>query len=157
MRPPRFSVRSLAFCLALVLAPAALSAQRLYDPNQDAAKAIDGALAAARADGKLVFVDFGADWCLDCVVLDRLFQDSAVAPVLRAHYHVVKVDVGRFDRNLDISRRYGSPHQGGVPAAAILSSDGKLLVSTRNGALESARNMDAAELRRLLESWAQRR
>ncbi len=157
MRTPRFSVRSLALCLAFVLAPAAVRGQRLYDPGQDAGKAIDAALAAARADGKLVFVDFGADWCYDCVVLEELFKDSAVATVLRANYHVVRVDVGKFDRNLDISRRYGSPIEGGVPAAAILSPAGKLLVSTRNGALESARSMSAGEIRRLLESWAKLR
>lgn len=148
--------RGVACALALLAlaAPGPARAQRLYDPAADASGQIRAALAAARADGKLVLLDFGADWCLDCHVLDRLFEDPAVAPYLAAHYHVVRVDVGKFDRNLDIVERYDSPIKGGVPAAVVLTGAGKVLVSTSDGALESARNMTASEIRRLLERWA---
>jgi len=33
------------------------------------------------------------------------------------HFHVVNVDVGNWDRNLDVSQRYGSPIDGGIPAS----------------------------------------
>jgi thioredoxin 1 len=135
-------------------ASAPATAQRLYDPSVNAAAAIDSALAAAKVDGKLVLLDFGADWCLDCVVLDRLFHDPFVQRYLADRYHVVRIDVGQFDRNLDISRRYGDPIKGGVPAAVVLTGSGRLLVSTTDGALESARAMNAAEILRLLEGWA---
>ncbi len=128
-------------------------AQHLYDPGANARAVIDSALAGARGDHKLVLLDLGADWCLDCVVLDRLFQDPAVAAYLAAHYRVVRIDVGRFDRNLDIDTQYGHPIEGGVPAAVVLTPQGKAIVATRNGALESARNMSAAEVLRLLQQW----
>ena len=41
---------------------------------------VGGALTAAKADGKHVLLDFGADWCPDCRVLGKLFEDPAVAP-----------------------------------------------------------------------------
>ncbi len=128
-------------------------AQRLYDPNADAKAASDSALARARAEHKLVLVDLGGDWCLDCVVLDRLFQDETVAAYLAAHYQVVRVDIGRFDRNLDIDQKYGHPIEGGVPAAVVLNRKGKVVMATRNGALESARRMTAAEVLKLLQQW----
>ncbi len=143
--------------LALVVAPLALAAplraQRIYDPNANARQAIDSALALARSDHKLVLIDLGADWCLDCVVLDRLFAQPEVQAYLRDHYHLLHVDVGRFDRNLDINRKYGDPIRGGVPAAVVLAPSGQLLVSTGDGALESARRMTAGEVLHLLQGW----
>ena len=147
-------VLALCACTVLVGAGArAARAQSLYDPGADAHAAIDSALARARADHKLVLLDLGADWCLDCVVLDRFFHDPAISTYLAAHYHVVRIDIGRFDRNLDLDGQYGHPIEGGVPAAVVLTPRGKVLVATRNGALESARSMSAMEVMRLLQDW----
>jgi len=155
--PWRFRRIARASALATVLVAVGVAgpvrAQRVYDPTANANAAIDSALSAARSDGKLVLIDLGADWCLDCVVLDRLFAQPAVRDYLRDHYHVVHVDVGRFDRNLDINRRYGDPIRGGVPAAVVLAPGGQVLVSTGDGALESARSMSATEVLRLLQAW----
>ncbi|HSU14723.1 thioredoxin family protein [Longimicrobium sp.] len=152
------ALRTLAAAAALTLAGAAHAraqqAQRpLYDPRADAHAEIRAALASAARDRKLVLLDFGADWCLDCVILERLFQDAAVQPYLRGHFHVVKVDVGQFDHNLEIVRKYGSPIEGGVPAVVVLAPSGAILANTRDGSMEGARRMTAADVRRRLEQW----
>lgn len=130
--------------------------ESLYDPNADARAAIDAALARARADHKLVLLDFGSDWCVDCWILERHFQDAAVQPYLRDHFHVVMIDVGNFDRNLPIVETYGKPIEGGVPAVVVLAPTGRVLASTRDGSIEGARRMTPADVRRFLEQWVAR-
>jgi protein disulfide-isomerase len=132
------------------------AAEGPYDAAADAHEAIAAALRESRDDHKLVLLDFGANWCLDCLVLDRLFRDSTVAGYLGAHFRVVHVDVGRFDRNLDVSGAYGSPIEGGVPAVVVLSPGGDVVASTKDGALESARSATPAQILRFLQSWVAR-
>ncbi|MGD8241019.1 MAG: thioredoxin family protein, partial [Armatimonadota bacterium] len=92
------------------------AAEGPYDPTADAHQDIEDALRQSQGDQKLVLLDFGANWCVDCLVLDELFQDSKVAEFLQANFRVVHIDVGEFDRNLDISDTYGNPIANGVPA-----------------------------------------
>jgi protein disulfide-isomerase len=53
----------------------------------------------------------------------------------------VKVNVGRFDRNVDIAESYGVPLKNGIPAVAVLSFEGKVVYATQSGELADARNM----------------
>ena len=82
------SGNDLACVLALVFVGAiATDAQtppaRLLYPPSDAAADIRAALARAKADGKHLLLDFGADWCPDCRVLGSLMESEPVAPFLR--------------------------------------------------------------------------
>ena len=51
------------------------------------------------------------------------------------------MDVGRFDRNVDIAEGYRVPLKKGIPAVAVLSPQGKLLYATEGGELADARKM----------------
>jgi protein disulfide-isomerase len=124
-----------------------------YDPTRKARADISAALAQARTDRKLVLLDFGADWCLDCVVLSSLLRDRKVAPYLNEHFHVVQIDVGEWNRNLDVSKEYGDPIKKGIPAVVVLSPLGSTVASTANGALSTARNANANDVIKLLQSW----
>jgi len=86
-------------------------------------------------------VVFGANWCGDCKMLDMAFKTGTSAALIKQHYKVVKVDVGRFDRNVDIAQAYGVPLKSGIPAVAVLAQDGKVLYATRGGELADARRM----------------
>lgn len=150
-------MKTLALTAFLTLAIGAYTptrAQGPYDKHADAHKDIQGALAQAQADGKLVLLDFGANWCLDCIVLSHLYEDQTVRPFLDDNFHVVNVDVGNWDRNLDVSVRYGSPIDGGIPALVILAGSGEVVASTKNGALADARTATAREVLDYLKRWA---
>ena len=140
--------------LAVVLLAVPLWAgQGDYDPRRKPRVDIASALTQARQDKKLVLLDFGADWCLDCVVLSSIFRDRTVAPYLAQHFHVVKIDIGEWNRNLDVSKEYGDPIKKGVPAVVVLSPLGSTVASTRDGALSTARNAKPADVLKLLKSW----
>jgi hypothetical protein len=54
-------------------------------------------------------------------------------------FKVVKIDVGRLDRNLGIAAAYGNPIKKGIPAAGVLSADNQVLYATRAGELPGRR------------------
>ncbi len=127
------------------------SAAWIYDPAADPAADIEAALALARSDGKPVLIDFGADWCPDCVVLARMFELPSFADYL-AGVHVVRIDVGTWDHNLDVSKEYGNPILAGIPAVVLVAPDGKVLGSTADGRLASAASMTPEAVLAVLRS-----
>lgn len=131
---------------ALLFAATPLFAQAggppaIYDEAADAKAAIRASLAEAAPAKLPVLVVFGANWCGDCRMLDATFKTGPSAPLIAKHFKVVKVDVGRFDRNVDIAESYHVPLKKGIPAVAVLSPEGKLLYATEGGELADARKM----------------
>ena len=109
-----------------------------YDESRDPRADIAVALEIAAAQGKLVLLDFGANWCPDCLVLDELYSDPAVAALLDEHYVLVTIDVGEFDRNMDLSAEYNGAADVGIPALVVLDADGTILGDTHQGEFASA-------------------
>ena len=125
-------------------ANAAATLVRPYNPDANASAEIQAAFAEARQDHKPVLIFFGANWCPDCRALAKALSTGKNAALVHRHFNVVKVDVGNFDRNLDVAARYGDPIKKGIPAAVILSPEGKLVYATRAGELANARTMNDA-------------
>jgi thiol:disulfide interchange protein len=125
-----------------------------YDETANAHQAIRAALALAKIDHKYVLLDFGGNWCPDCIVLAKLYQTDPLKSFVDKNYHIVSIDIGQFDKNLDIDTQYSSPITNGVPAVVVLDASGKMIGSTGDGALESARDMNAQQVLAILEKWA---
>jgi ketosteroid isomerase-like protein len=125
----------------------------LYPDPSEAQKDLDSALAAATHDHKHVIVVFGANWCYDCHVLDAAFHSAAIAPIVKANYHVVHVNIGNYDQNLDIAERLQTPLKKGVPVLAVLDSKGQVLTSQKNGEFESAYKIGPTDITDFLNHW----
>jgi hypothetical protein len=74
-------------------------------------------------------------------------------PLLEAGFLLVHVNIGRLDRNLDIAELYQIPLKKGVPALAVLDTDGKLLYSQRTGEFEAMRRMQPTAVTEFLAQW----
>ena len=130
------------FCLATLLVAVAVSAADLpYNEAADTKAEVRQALVAASATNKPVLLIFGANWCADCRALDTALKTETNADLMTREFKVVKIDVGRFDRNLDIAAAYGNPIKQGIPAAVVLSADNRVLYATRADELADARRM----------------
>jgi thioredoxin 1 len=130
--------------LSLVVALAtslAVAADRPYDESADAKAQIQAALHEAAASRQPVLLIFGANWCADCRALDHALKTGRNAELMAQKFKVVKVDVGNFDHNLDVTAAYGNPTKKGIPSAVIVSPDNKVLYVTRAGELADARSM----------------
>jgi thioredoxin 1 len=109
-----------------------------YDEHANATEQVHQAVLAARAAHKDVLLVFGANWCPDCRVLDSVLHDKAA---INDRFVIVKVDVGNFNKNLDLAKRYEVPLGKGIPAAAVVSGDDAVLVVTQGGELANAHHM----------------
>lgn len=117
----------------------AIAADMPYNENADAKADIKQALATG--GNKPVIVVFGANWCPDCRVLDGAMKHGASATLLARDFKIVKVDVGHFNKNVDLAASYGVPLKEGIPAVAIISPKNEVLYVTKEGELADARNM----------------
>ena len=127
--------------LTILLATIAAAGPLPYDESADAKAAVQQALTVARTRGLPVLLIFGANWCEDCRALDRALKAGKGAELVGGAFELVKVDVGNFDRNLDLAVAYGNPIGKGIPAAVLLSADNRVLYATRAGELANARRM----------------
>jgi len=125
----------------------------IYPANVDAKAEIAEALATAAKTNRRVILVFGGNWCYDCHVLDAAFHSPEIAPTLNKNFVVVHVNVGEFDKNLEIADKYEVPLKRGVPASAVLESDGKLLFSQKHGEFEAARSMATEDVLAFLNKW----
>jgi hypothetical protein len=125
-----------------------------YDAEADAVKAVAAAKAKARAERKLLLIDLGGNWCLDCRILAGTMKLPRLKPFLDKHYVEVMVDVGRFDRNLAIPAHYGITRLRGVPAILIVDPrTDRLKNAGRAEALADARHMTPQALADWLAQW----
>ncbi|MBE7156818.1 MAG: thioredoxin family protein [Rhodospirillales bacterium] len=140
--------------MVLVLAiqvPAA--APDIYPAPEQAQSDLAVALQTAGTTHRRVILDFGGNWCPDCHALDHYFHDATNAPLLEAGFVLVHVNIGRMDRNVDLAERYEVPLKKGVPALAVLESDGKLLYSQKGGEFEAMRKMQPDAVTGFLQQW----
>ncbi len=129
------------------------ASETIYDEKADAQKLISAAITEATRTHKNIVLDFGANWCGDCHALDAEMRKSDLASLIEKNYVVVHVDVGRFDKNLDIARKYGVPLKKGIPALAVLDPHGKLLYAQDQGQFEDAGHMDYESFKAFFEQW----
>ena len=77
----------------------------LYDERADARTDVAKGYKTALTNRRLLLVEYGANWCPSCRQLNSLMESGQVRHVLNARYVVVRVDVGRFDKNLALYRQ----------------------------------------------------
>ena len=133
--------------------PTPAERRNIYPDNVDARAEIAEALETAKKTHRRVLLIFGGNWCYDCHVLDAAFHSKEIAPTLNRNYIVVHVNIGDFDKNLDLADKYEIPLKKGVPAAAVLKSDGTLVVSQKNQEFEKARSMTTDAVLAFLDRW----
>jgi thiol:disulfide interchange protein len=126
-----------------------------YDEGANAEAVVAAAFTRAQKSHKRVLIDLGGNWCVDCIVLANFLKLPEMQRFMAAHYEVVTVDVGRFNRNLQIPARFGiTKRLEGVPALLIATPDGKLVNGTDVFATASASEMTPKSVADYLAKYA---
>ncbi|MDY7523485.1 thioredoxin [Sphingomonas sp. AAP5] len=127
-----------------------------YDETANAKADVAAARARAKAQHKLLLIDLGGNWCLDCRLLAGTMELPGLREFLAKKYEIVTVDVGRFDKNLDVAAKYGLKDHfgGGVPSVLIVDPKTDTLKNPgRTAALADARTLSPQALSDWLASW----
>ena len=151
-----------AFAAAPAPKPSIASIQQLpvvlmqpYDEHANGDAAVAAAFERARKSHKRVLIDLGGNWCVDCVVLANFLKLPEMQRFMAAHYEMVQVDVGRFDRNRQIPARFGiTGRLKGVPALLVATPDGKLMNGNDIFATADASSMTPQALANYVAKYA---
>jgi thioredoxin 1 len=127
--------------------------KNLYPADADAHAEIKEAEDKAAREHKRVLLVFGANWCFDCHVLDLAFRRPDFASAM-AGYEVVHVDLGDDGKkNADVVRQFDATLDKGIPTLVVAESDGKVVMSQKNGEFEDARSLTPQVLLEFLNKW----
>ena len=79
-------------------------------------------MAALQSEGKSVFIDFTADWCLNCKYNERFVLDTAPVREALGRFATLKADWTRGDPKITAElKRLG---RAGVPVYVVIPADG---------------------------------
>jgi hypothetical protein len=127
--------------------------KNIYPADADAHAEIKAAEERAAASHKRVLLVFGANWCYDCHVLDVAFDRPDFASAM-AGYEVVHVDLGVDEtKNADVVKQFEATLNKGIPVLTVAESDGKVVISQKNGEFEDARSLTPEVLLEFLNKW----
>ncbi|HYR84546.1 MAG TPA: thioredoxin family protein [Terriglobia bacterium] len=94
----------------------------LFDGTTVTQRELDALFTTARAQHKYAMIEFGANWCGDCLDLSRELEESPTREFVQQHLVVLRVDVGNFDHNLEAAHSLGVD-MSVIPAAVFVAPD----------------------------------
>jgi thioredoxin 1 len=147
--------------MALLLAgtPLLNAATQPYDEAADARREIARMLECARDERKPLLLVFGANWCPWCRKLDRLLAtDTRLSRLADAGFLRFNVDIGQYDRNLDLARHYGleALDDTGIPMLVVLRPDGSVQGVKNSDDFVSRSRYVAGSIERFLRAQGKR-
>ena len=116
-----------------------------YKSDVDVRMAVEAGKARAAESGKMLMVTFGANWCPDCLTLQKNLRDPETQAYAERNFEMVNIDVGdsiksaRVERDLDMTVNT-------IPLAMFYSSDGKPICDTQRGELKPSRHYSSREI-----------
>ena len=96
--------------------------------------------------GKQPVVIFGGNWCPDCRILEGTLAMPTIKKFLQQHYHVMHIDIGRYDRNMDLMDHLNIESKKGVPRVVILDLEKNIMNSSTSSEWTTARDRKQQEI-----------
>jgi hypothetical protein len=126
-----------------------------YDEAANADRAVARAKLRAKTAHKLLLIDLGGNWCGDCRILTATMDRPELKAFLDKHYVTVLVDVGHFNKNLQVPAHWGITQRlEGVPAILVVDPrTDKLLDPGVVSDIQDARHMTPQALADWLAKW----
>lgn len=138
----RLKFRSNLFCGLLVasvmLAPQMLCATTISQAQPSAQAMLHKAEAEARVEHKNILVEFGASWCVNCHLYERMLENSQIHDILARYFVFVPMDTGEMPADSRHHNTAGGKNfeatvggkGAGWPYIVVLNDQGKLLIDS---------------------------
>ena len=76
---------------------------------------------------KQPIIIFGGNWCPDCRILEGTLQLPTIKKYMIEHYEIMHVDVGRYDKNMNLISYFKIPKEEGVPRVLVFDINKNIL------------------------------
>ena len=96
--------------------------------------------------GKQPVVIFGGNWCPDCRILEGTLAMPTIKKFLQQHYQVMHIDIGRYDRNMELMNHLNIESKKGVPRVVILDLEKNIMNSSTSSEWTTARDRKQQEI-----------
>jgi thioredoxin-related protein len=153
-------MKKIAVALLLVLVSGVgfsqdLSKFHLYNPDENAAKAIGEAVKKAKDAKKHVLIQIGGNWCIWCMRFnDVVTKDASLDSLVNADYIVYHLNYSKENKNDALLAKYGFPQRFGFPVFLILDGSGKLLHIQNSAYLEQDKGYNKEKIADFFTNWA---
>jgi len=117
-----------------------------YDEKVIDSLQLDKFIDMSISKGKQPVVIFGGNWCPDCRILDGTLAMPTIKKFLQQHYQVMHIDIGRYDRNMELMDHLNIETKKGVPRVVILDLEKNIVNSSTSSEWTTARDRKQQEI-----------
>ncbi|PLX00894.1 MAG: thioredoxin family protein [Marinilabiliales bacterium] len=147
-------VIAILFLFFIVCTGVAQDSVSIYNPDSDAGKDIELAVAKAKESNKHVLLQIGGNWCPWCIKLHKFYNDNPIIDsILKADYILVMVNYSRENKNEELLKNLGYPQRFGFPVLVVLDENGNRIHTQDSALLEKGTLYDLEKLKRFLLNW----
>ena len=91
-------------------------------------------------------VIFGGNWCPDCRILAGTLAMPTIKKFLQRYYRIIHIDIGRYDRNMELMDHLNIESKKGVPRVVILDLEKNIVNSSTSSEWTTARDRKQQEI-----------
>jgi len=91
-------------------------------------------------------VIFGGNWCPDCRILAGTLAMPTIKKFLQQYYRIIHIDIGRYDRNMELMNHLNIEPKKGVPRVVILDFKKNIVNSSTSSEWTTARDRKEQEI-----------
>ena len=104
---------------------------------------------------KQPIIIFGGNWCPDCRILEGTLQLPTIKKYMIEHYEIMHVDVGRYDKNMNLISYFKIPKEEGVPRVLVFDTNKNILNMESTKEWTTARDRKQQEIFNYFQAFVQ--
>jgi len=117
-----------------------------YNNKNISSRLLDGFIDEAINENLQPVIIFGGNWCPDCRILDGTLELPTVEKFLNEHYKIMHIDIGRYDKNMELMSHLKIEQKKGVPRVVIFNFQKEILNSSTSSEWTTARDRKQQEI-----------
>ena len=126
----------------------------LYNPTEDAEKAIAAAVKKAKTEHKFVLIQGGGNWCSWCKRFSiTVANDAKLDSIVNADFVVYHLNYSEENKNEKLFAKYGYPQRFGFPVFLVLDQNGNRIHTQNSVYLEEGKGYNKDKIADFFESW----
>ena len=117
-----------------------------YDEKEIESLKLDRFIDLTINKGKQPVIIFGGNWCPDCRILEGTLAMPTIKKFIDQHYQIMHIDIGRYDRNMELMNHLNIESKKGVPRVVILDFKKNIVNSSTSSEWTTARDRKQQEI-----------